>query len=123
MIDDKKIEEACDRAFKKIAFDDEYAYPFVKGFDACAEWIQEEFLRNLWHPIAKVPRKHYTDILVVRKKPHHPKVLDPLVIFYKAHDDAVSYKDEWLFICDELKIIKYCYIGDLIPNEQEGGKQ
>ena len=38
MIDDKKIEKACDKALKNSVFNDNaHAYPYVRGFYDCAK--------------------------------------------------------------------------------------
>ena len=47
MIDDKKIEEA---AINKCGF---ISSEFYSG----AKWMQEEFLKDLWHPASEEPRE------------------------------------------------------------------
>ena len=46
MIDDKKIEEA---AINKCGF---ISFEFYSG----AKWMQEEFLKDLWHPVNEEPK-------------------------------------------------------------------
>ena len=56
MIDDKKIEEACDKALKNSVFNDNvHAYPYVRGFYDCAKWAFNEFRKDLWHPASEKP--------------------------------------------------------------------
>ena len=52
MIDDKKIEEA--------AFDETFGMygessSLESGFICGAKWMQEEFLKDLWHPASEKP--------------------------------------------------------------------
>lgn len=68
MIDDKKIEEAK-RAFiadKKIlgivVIND-----LARGFKAGAKWMQEEFLKDLFHPASEVPRNDNGKVLAFSK--------------------------------------------------------
>lgn len=54
MIDDKKIEAA---AINKCGF---ISFEFYSG----AKWMQEEFLKHLWHPASEKPEEH-TDIIYI----------------------------------------------------------
>lgn len=116
MIDDKKIEEAkkafiADKKILGIVAMNDLACGFTEG----ANWMQEEFLKDLWHPASEVPRNDYTDILVVCKEPQLPIVLSLEDILDAEYpDDIASYNDMWMHLCDVYKIIKYCYIGDLL---------
>lgn len=120
MIDNKKIEEAA-KQHAAVTFISEYWQACYKeGFVDCAKWMQEEFLKNLWHPASEAPRNDYTDILIVCKKPQRPIVLFLEDILDGAPDDIASYNDMWMHLCDVYKITKYCYIGDLLP--KKGGE-
>ena len=55
MIDDEKIEKACDKAFKNSGFNTNDVYPYVKGFYDCARWAFNEFRKDLWHPASEKP--------------------------------------------------------------------
>ena len=48
MIDDKKIENAAFEYGEGIGFE-----AFIDG----AEWMQKEFLKDLWHPISEEPKE------------------------------------------------------------------
>ena len=55
MIEDKKIEEVA-KQHAAGAFISEYLQACYKeGFVNCAKWMQEEFLKNLWHTANEVP--------------------------------------------------------------------
>lgn len=138
MIDDKKIEKAANlHRFELIAsrhgstlgtpmqcFEEEIDAEIdliEDSFITGAKWMQEEFLKNLWHPASEVPRNDYTDILIVCKEPQRPIVLNLEDILDESADDFASYNDMWMHLCDVYKITKYCYIGDLFP--KKGGEQ
>lgn len=122
MIDDKKIEEAARHNADKYRnyptlSDEDRDKVSIGSFMDCAKWMQEEFLKDLWHPASEAPRNDYTDILIVCKKPQRPIVLFLEDILDGAPDDIASYNDMWMHLCDVYKITKYCYIGDLLSKE------
>lgn len=125
MIDDEKIEEAARRNADKYRnyptlSDEDRDKVSIGSFMDCAKWMQEEFLKDLWHPTSEVPRNDYTDILVVCKEPQRPIVLFPEDILDGTPDDIASYNDMWMHLCDGYRITKYCYIGDLLPKTKKG---
>lgn len=62
MIDEDKIvkaaSELCDYG---SIHDSEYR---IEGFKKCAKWMQEEFLKDLWHSVSEEP-KHNKQITYV----------------------------------------------------------
>ena len=119
MIDDNKIAKAAFDLYQNSRLDFVVSNT-VEGFKEGAKWMQEEFLKDLWHPASEAPRNDYTDILIVCKKPQQPIVLSLEDILDGAPDDIASYNDMWMHLCDVCKITKYCYIGDLLP--KKGGE-
>ena len=122
MIDDKKIEEAARHNADKYRnyptlSDEDRDKVSIGSFMDCAKWMQEEFLKDLWHPASEAPRNDYTDILIVCKKPQRPIVLSLEDFLDGAPDDIASYNDMWMHLCDVYKITKYYYIGDLLPKK------
>lgn len=56
MIDDKKIEEVA-RYYCNNRYPASQDAPFIaEGFRHGAKWMQEEFLKDLWHPASEVPQ-------------------------------------------------------------------
>lgn len=106
MIDDDKIvkaaSELCDYG---SIHDSEYR---IEGFKKCAKWMQEEFLKDLWHPASEVPEigrviimeNHYSDGRI--EFPSHMRKST-------FHNPIDSETQKWL------------YIDDLLP--KEGGEQ
>ena len=130
MIDDYKRKRAARQISEKYVnangFDNSkpthlaFLEGHIEGFNSGAKWMQEEFLKDLWHTASEAPRNDYTDILIVCKKPQHPIVLSLEDILDGAPDDIASYNDMWMHLCDVYKITKYCYIGDLLS--KKGGE-
>lgn len=106
MIDDDKIvkaaSELCDYG---SIHDSEYR---IEGFKKCAKWMQEEFLKDLWHPASEVPEigrviimeNHYSDGRI--EFPSHMRKST----FHNPIDGETQ---------------KWFYIGDLFP--KKGGEQ
>ena len=114
MIDDKKIEEAK-RAFiadKKIlgivVIND-----LARGFKAGAKWMQEEFLKGLWHDASEDPKmtnqeNEFVECLV--------RIKDGIVCLYNYdtwHHWWCSDEDNQKFLG---LIDKWLYIDDLLTN-------
>ena len=97
MIDDKKIENAAFEYGEGISFE-----AFING----AEWMQKEFLKDLWHPVSEKPK-------------------DNKVLFVQYHQ--LDRKDPWYTTLNLGKITnwrdtvadfliqRWCYIDDLLP--------
>lgn len=119
MIDPKvkeKLEQLNDSAILLRLPDSErnfFEYGFQRGYNRA--------LKDIWHKASEVPRNDYTEIMVICKEPHRPIVLNLEDILNESLDDIASYNDIWMHLCNVYKIIKYCFIGDLLP--KEGGKQ
>ena len=105
MIDDKKIEEAA-RQRAAGAFISEYWQACYKeGFVDCAKWMQEEFLKDLWHPISEEPKCH------------------SYIMFKTTNNNGfgTEYVDcSWKILVRCLQITQWIYIDDLFP--KKGGE-
>ena len=106
MLNDKKIEEVA-KQHAAGAFISGYWQAFYKeGFVDGAEWVQEEFLKNLWHPASEEPEKNH------------------FVLFKTAGNSfETEYigKNDWATIVRCFKVVKWFYVDDLLP--KEGGEQ
>ena len=72
MIDDKKIEAAARRNADKYRnyptlSDEDRDKVSIGSFMDCAKWMQEEFLKELFHPASEVPRNDNGKILAFSK--------------------------------------------------------
>ena len=111
MIDDDKIvkaaSELCDYG---SIHDSEYR---IEGFKKCAKWMQEEFLKDLWHPTNEEPRE-FAEVLAEAKITESIKTY----ISFKRNDSLFK---NWNAYSSSANITRWLYISDLFP--KKGGEQ
>ena len=56
MIEDKKIEEVAKQHAAGAFISEYWQACYKEGFVDCAKWMQEEFLKDLWHPVDEEPK-------------------------------------------------------------------
>ncbi len=106
MIDDKEIDIAA-RAQVLSKHINETAYfqlRSIEDFKAGAKWMQEEFLKNLWHHISEEPKKF-------RKILYTGGSIDT------TDTTMLIINNSWNTKVNLLKIKKWCYIDDLFTKE------
>lgn len=114
MIDEKKIdkacEKACDRALKNSGFNNNVeAYPYIKGFYDCAKWAFNEFRKDLWHPTSEEP---------VKDKPFLSQEVGRWRV---GVNSPLIPNNEWSTQRKIRGIKRWLYVEDLLP--KEGGEQ
>lgn len=55
MIDNKKIEDVAKQHSQESYISGYFQASYKQGFIDCAKWMQEEFLKDLWHPASEKP--------------------------------------------------------------------
>ena len=109
MIDDKKIEEGA-RYYCNNRYPASQDAPFIaEGFRHGAKWMQEEFLKNLWHQTDEEPEGYDEWILL------HYNVGN-----YYSLAQVKDFKS-WKGFVERAPIEKWLYIDDLFP--KEGGEK
>lgn len=105
MIDDKKIEEIAKQHAEGAFISETWQACYKEGFMDCARWMQEEFLKNLWHPNTEEPKHH------------------SYIMFKTANNGfETEYIDcSWERFVRVFKITQWLYVEDLKP--KEGGEQ
>ena len=106
MIDDKKIEEAAKQHSEESYISGYFQACYKDAFIDGAKLMQEEFLKDLWHPASEEPDKNH------------------FVLFKTAGNSfETEYigKNDWATIVRCFKVVKWFYVDDLIP--KEGGEQ
>ena len=106
MIEDKKIEEVAKQHAAGAFISEYWQACYKEGFVDCAKWMQEEFLKDLWHPASEEPEKNH------------------FVLFKTAGNSfETEYigKNDWATIVRCFKVVKWFYVDDLLP--KEGGEQ
>lgn len=119
MIDDKKIEEAKEEIFEdkfllngeEIVFDNDakeemfYKGDIKEAIGLGAKWMQEEFLKDLWH-----------------QKDEEPEGYDEWILLHYSicnYYSLAQVKDikSWKGFVERAPIEKWLYIDDLFPKE------
>lgn len=105
MIDDKKIEEIAKQHAEGAFISETWQACYKEGFMDCARWMQEEFLKDLWHPNTEEPKHH------------------SYIMFKTANNEfETEYIDcSWERFVRVFKITQWLYVEDLKP--KEGGEQ
>lgn len=113
MIDDDKIvkaaSELCDYG---SIHDSEYR---IEGFKKCAKWMQEEFLKDLWHSASEEP-KHNKQITYVWGN----GIAKTIILNEEADKFNRTPSQIWHNICKNYKVTRWLYISDLLPKEGDG---
>lgn len=112
MIDDIKIKEAAMQHSRWLSSNHEESTAsdsFMEG----AKWMQEEFLKDLWHSASEEPRE-FAEVLAEAKITESIKTY----ISFKRNDALFK---NWDAYSSSANITRWLYIDDLLP--KEGGEQ
>ena len=127
MIDNKKIEDVA-KVYMIGEFYDrdeaEWNYPITNeekrnqciiDFKAGAKWMQEEFLKDLWHTTSEEPKENF-DLVYI----NNTKEFQEISSYNSDRFDDLFGKG-WEAACRMFGIYKWAYKDDLFP--KEGGEQ
>lgn len=128
MIDDKKIEAAANKHIET-----EYArynsgeveeeMICLRGkdsFKAGANWMQEEFLKNLWHPASEVPRNDNGKILAFSKVNSNIKLYDMNAMLNETACD--TYQEMWEIRVRAYTFTDWVFVEELLDLIVKGGE-
>lgn len=136
MVDDKKIKEAANKhieteyaRYNSGKVEDEMICLRGKdSFKAGAKWMQEEFLKDLWHPMQEEPKLVGEEIIIEEflEGKRYTMVQNYMVgVEFLDTIETIRWISDWdsflAEICDDVKMIRWCYFKDLLP--KEGGEQ
>ena len=113
MIDNEKIEAAARRNADKYRnyptlSDEDRDKVSIGSFMDCAKWMQEEFLKSLWHPVSEKPKRR-CNYLLLHYKDKEEECFEADVVDTKAWDCYIKGS-----------LVEYINIDDLFP--KEGGE-
>ena len=120
MIDKYKIAKAARQISEKVVdangFDNSkpthlaFLEGHIEGFNSGAKWMQEEFLKDLWHDVDEIPKRAKAFI-------------------FECGDYSMNYHIGMMFNPNDYKknaeiwhMNRWCYLEDILP-KQEGGEQ
>ena len=132
MIDEEKIYEEANGVYDEKFRNDTYGIIYydngdedeahtpcqvTEAFIMGAQWAQKEFVKSLWHDASEEPRDH-TDIVYVNE---NGSVWSEYDYYADNYDDA--FHKGWLSFVNNgvLRVIKWCYLSDILP--KEGGEE
>lgn len=109
MIDDKKIEEAAfEETFGMYGEGESLESGFIRG----AKWMQEEFLKDLWHPASEEPRQKAMLLIEISLPKLTPR---------KSYYADILIGEDWEITCSTMCISRWLYVDDLLS--KKGGGQ
>jgi hypothetical protein len=111
MIDDKKIKEAAMQHSRWLNSNHEESTAsdsFMEG----AKWMQEEFLKDLWHPASEEPRE-FAEILA------EAPITESIKAYFSFKRNSALFKN-WNAYSSSVNITRWLYIRDLLP--KKGGE-
>lgn len=120
MIDDYKRKRAARQISEKYVnangFDNSkpthlaFLEGHIEGFNSGAKWMQEEFLKDLWHDVEEMPKRAKAFI-------------------FECGDYSMNYHVGMMFNPNDYKknaeiwhMNRWCYLEDILPKD-EGGEQ
>ena len=110
MIDDKKIEEEA-RYYCNNRYPASQDAPFIaEGFRQGAKWAIQQFLKDLWHPAEEEPDKSKSDIITLGFDNDD---------YLQFKESILWNKESWRHSISRCQIIKWAYLSDILPKEDE----
>lgn len=124
MIDDKKIDAAAKRNADKYRnyptlSDEDRDKVSIGSFMDCAKWMQEEFLKGLFHPASEVPRNDNGKVLAFSKEFGNRKLYDMNDELDKTTCD--TYKEMWEEQVNIFQLSDWIFVDELFDLITKGG--
>ena len=115
MIDNKKIEDAAKQHSEESYISDYFQACYKDAFIESAKWMQEEFLKDLWHPASEEPKENF-DLVYINNIKEFREISS-----YNSDRFDDLFSKGWEAACRMFGIYKWAYKDDLFP--KEGGEQ
>lgn len=111
MIDNKKIEEAAKQHAEGAFISGYWQACYKEGFMGCAKWMQEVFLKDLWHPANEIPKEF-----------NHYGCAALYILQYNCQIRMVLYDKNYMSWKNVIGINEcWLYVDDLLP--KKGGEK
>lgn len=128
MIDDYKIKKAARQISEKVVdangFDNSkpthlaFLEGHIDGFNAGAKWMQEEFLKDLFHPASEVPRNDNGKVLAYSKERGYRKLYDMNDMLDET--DCYTYEDMWGNEVNKYNLSDWIFVDELFDLIKKG---
>lgn len=112
MLNDKKIEEVAKQHAAGAFISEYWQACYKEGFVDCAKWMQEEFLKDLWHSASEEPRE-FAEILA------EVQITESIKTYISFKRNDALFKN-WNAYSSSANITRWLYISDLLP--KKGGE-
>ena len=109
MIDNKKIVDVAKQHSEESYISGYFQACYKDAFTDGAKWMQEEFLKDLWHPASEEPIK-FAEVLAEAKITESIKTY----ISFKRNDSLFK---NWDAYSSGASITRWLYIDDLFQKE------
>lgn len=129
MIDDYKIKKAARQISENVVdangFDNSkpthlaFLEGHIDGFNAGAKWMQEEFLKDLFHPASEVPRNDNGKVLAYSKEHGYRKLYDMNDELDKTTCD--TYQEMWNEEVKAYHLSDWIFVDELFDLITKGG--
>lgn len=124
MINDKKIEDAAKQHSEESYISSYFQACYKDAFMDGAKWAINEFQMDLWHPMQEEPKLVGEEIIIDEflEGKKYPMVQKYMVgVEFLPTIETIRWISNWdsflSEICDEVKMIRWCYFKDLLPKE------
>ena len=111
MIDDKKIEEAAKQHSEESYISGYFQACYKDAFIEGTKWMQEEFLKDLWHPASEEPKENF-DLVYINNIKEFREISS-----YNSDRFDDLFGKGWEAACRMFGIYKWAYKDDLLPKE------
>ena len=109
MIDNKKIEDVAKQHSQESYISGYFQASYKQGFIDCAKWMQEEFLKDLWHPASEEPRKDVSIIVETHN--------DKNMFYYAWNRWQDNFYPSWTDAVLCSRVSRWLYVDDFFPKE------
>ncbi len=110
MIDEKKINQATEKYLKENG----YKLYIEKAFQDGAQWMQQEFVKSLWHDARERPQKGVLCLLHVILSFEKE---DPIESFITGKYTSHGWIAVDFYLCYAYTLRGWCYVDDILPKE------
>ena len=128
MIDDYKRKRAARQISEKYVdangFDNSkpthlaFLEGHIEGFNSGAKWMQEEFLKDLWHPTSEVPRNDNGKVLAYSKEYGYRNLYDMNDMLDET--DCYTYQDMWENEVNKYHLSDWIFVDELFDLIKKG---
>lgn len=116
MIDEKKIEAAATAYAKEVFCHEEEQTSCMDGFIIGAKWMQQEFVKQLWHDVSEEPEM-YKRCITYKEFTFEDK--EPIGSYAESYFTPKGWSEDVSFPNLTLLVKRWAYLDDILPQRKE----